>query len=162
MIRQVRKDLMGSGTSHRYGREIQRPSLLAGLCLFLDSTAVALACAAPTQTPQQDNNLVADGPLPVGSILDQGFYVQTSYMLVPKRIELYGTTPGVFPQIYPPGTKSPHEALDGLNWYSTDSRNYGLNLQVIHVDRSPVNSTFRFYTGALKGTIMGIGATTLF
>ena len=108
------------------------------------------------------NHLVADGPLPVASIRDQGFYVQTSYMLVPRKIEVYGATSWIFPQFHAQGTRAPHEALGGINWYPTDSRNYRLNAQVISVNRSPVNSTFGFYTGGLKGTIFAIGATTLF
>jgi hypothetical protein len=52
--------------------------------------------------------------------------------------------------------------LGGLNWYPTDSRNYRLNLQVISVDRSPVSSTFGFYTGGLKGVSLTLGATALF
>jgi hypothetical protein len=108
------------------------------------------------------NNFVADGPLPVGSIRDQGFYVQTSYMLWPKKVEIYGATSWIFPQFHPKDTKTPHEALGGLNWYPTDSRNYRLNLQVINVDRSPVSSTFGFYTGGLKGVSLTLGATALF
>ena len=108
------------------------------------------------------NNFVANGLLPVGSIRDQGFYVQTAYMVVPKKVELYGATSWVFPEFHPQDTKSPHEALGGLNWYTTDSRNYRINLQVISVDRSPVSSTFGFYTGGLKGVSFTLGATALF
>lgn len=108
------------------------------------------------------DNLIANGPLPLASIRDQGFYVQTSYMVLPKKIELYGATSWVFPQFHPKDTKSPHEALGGLNWYPTDSRNYRLNVQVISVDRSPVSSTFGFYTGGLKGVSLTLGATALF
>jgi len=108
------------------------------------------------------DNFVANGPLPISSMRDQGFYVQTSYMVWPKKIELYGATSWIFPQFHPKDTKSPHEALGGLNWYPTDSRNYRLNLQVISVDRSPVSSTFGFYTGGLKGVSLTLGATALF
>jgi hypothetical protein len=108
------------------------------------------------------NNFVADGPLPVGSIRDQGFYVQTAYMVAAKKIELYGATSWVFPRFHPTDTKSPHEALGGLNWYPTDSRNYRLNVQAISVLRSPVSSTFGFYTGGLRGVSFTLGATALF
>jgi hypothetical protein len=108
------------------------------------------------------DNFVANGPVPVATIRDQGFYVQTSYMLVPKKIELYGATSWIFPQFHPKDAKTPHEALGGVNWYPMDSRNYRLNLQVISVDRSPVSSTFGFYTGGLKGVSATLGATALF
>lgn len=51
---------------------------------------------------------------------------------------------------------------DASSSASTQSfQNYRLNLQVINVYRSPVSSTFGFYTGGLKGVTFAIGATTL-
>ena len=35
-------------------------------------------------------NFEADGPLPVGSIHDSGFYVQGAFFPVKKKLELYG------------------------------------------------------------------------
>jgi len=108
------------------------------------------------------SDLVADGPLPISDMRDTGFYVQGAYMVVPKRVELYGTTSWVFPQFHPQDVKSPHEYIGGVNWYPTNSRNYRLNIQAINVIRSPVSSTFGFYTGGLKGWSLALGATTLF
>lgn len=42
--------------------------------------------------------------------------------------------------------------LVGLNFYPFDTRNHRLNVQVIDVHRSPVNSTFGYYTGGQDGT----------
>jgi hypothetical protein len=108
------------------------------------------------------SDFVADGPLPVSTIRDTGFYVQGAYMLLPRTLELYGSTSWVFTKFHPQHVKSPHEFIGGLNWYPLDSRNYRLNLQVVNVYRSPVSSTFGFYTGGLKGVTLTIGATTLF
>jgi hypothetical protein len=52
VIRELRKDLMASETSRRYGGEVQRSALLARLWLFLSLTPPPLACAA--QASQQD------------------------------------------------------------------------------------------------------------
>lgn len=108
------------------------------------------------------NNFVADGPLPLGAIRDTGFYVQGTYMVMPRKVELYGSTSWVFPQFHPGDVKHPHEFIGGVNWYVLDSRNYRLNAQVVNVYRSPVSSTFGFYTGGLRGVTFTIGATTLF
>jgi len=108
------------------------------------------------------NNFVANGPLPVAAIRDYGFYLQGAYMVWPKKVELYGSTSWIFTKYHAQGVKSPHEFIGGVNWYPLDSRNYRLNLQVIGVDRSPVSSTFGFYTGGLKGVTFTVGATTLF
>ena len=78
------------------------------------------------------DNFMADGPLPVASIHDTGFYVQGAFYPVPKKLELYAATS----QIY--GDKSAgfghsSEYLVGTNYYPFDSRNHRLNVQVIDV-----------------------------
>jgi hypothetical protein len=108
------------------------------------------------------DKFLADGILPVSAIRDFGFYVQGSYMLLPKKFEIYGSTSWVFTKFHPQDVVSPHEFIGGLNWYPTNSRNYRLNLQAANVYRSSVSSTFGFYTGGLKGISFAIGATTLF
>jgi cell division protein FtsB len=100
------------------------------------------------------DNFVADGKLPVGVVRDYGFYVQLGYMVVPKRIELYGATSYIFGQY-----THPKEFIVGGNYYPWNSRNARLNIQLINVDRSPVSSTFGFYLGQLKGQVFTIGMT---
>jgi hypothetical protein len=100
------------------------------------------------------NNFVADGPLPVGVIRDYGFYVQSGYMVIPKQVELYGSTSYVFGQY-----GNSKEFIVGGNYYPWKSRNARLNIQLINVDESPVNSTFGFYVGQLKGQVLTIGMT---
>jgi hypothetical protein len=108
------------------------------------------------------NHFAATGPLPVGVIRDSGFYVQSSYMVIPKTFELYGGTSWVFSKYGPLGEGSPHEYLGGANWYFAHLRTYRVNVQVIDVIHSPVNSTFGFYMGGLKGPILTIGATAIY
>jgi cell division protein FtsB len=100
------------------------------------------------------DNFVADGKLPVGVVRDYGFYVQLGYMVVPKRIELYGATSYIFGQY-----THPKEFIVGGNYYPWNSRNARLNIQLINVDQSPVNSTFGFYLGQLRGQVFTIGMT---
>ena len=103
------------------------------------------------------DHFLADGKLPVGAVRDYGFYAQMAHMIVPNRIELYGSTSYVL-------GKYGHskEFIVGGNYYPWNTRNLRLNLQVINVDHSPVSSTFGFYTGQLTGQVLAIGFTALY
>ena len=103
------------------------------------------------------DDFVADGPLPVTAVRDQGFYVQLADMIVQKRFELYGSTSYVFSNY-----GKPKEFIVGGNYYPWNTRNIRLNLQLINVGHSPVNSTFGFYLGQLTGKVFTIGLTTLY
>jgi hypothetical protein len=103
------------------------------------------------------NHFIANGNLPVTEVRDSGFYVQTAYMLVPKRFELYGATSYIFGQY-----GDPKEFIGGTNYYPWNTRNIRLNTQLIEVDQSPVSSTFGFYLGQLKGPIFSVGMTALY
>jgi hypothetical protein len=107
------------------------------------------------------DNFKADGALPVGSIHDQGFYIQGAFFPVPKKLELYGATS----QIY--GDKSAgfgnsNEYLVGGNFYPFNSRNYRLNVQVIDVHHSPVSSAFGYYVGGQTGTTFSTAFSVFF
>jgi hypothetical protein len=103
------------------------------------------------------DNFVADGRLPVGGVRDTGFYVQAASMIVPKRIELYGTTSYIFSDY-----GRPKEFIVGGNYYPWNTRNIRLNTQLINVGHSPVNSTFGFYLGQLTGQVFSFGVTALY
>lgn len=103
------------------------------------------------------DHFVANGPLPVREVRDFGFYVQAAYMVVPKRVELYGETSYIYGQY-----GEPKEFIVGNNYYPWNTRNIRLNTQLIEVDHSPVSSTFGFYLGQLTGPIFSIGMTALY
>jgi len=100
------------------------------------------------------DDFVANGPLPLGVVRDYGFYVQLGYMVVPKRVELYGATSYIFGQY-----GNSKEFIVGGNYYPWNTRNARLNIQLINVDHSPVSSTFGFYLGQLTGQVFTIGVT---
>lgn len=103
------------------------------------------------------DNFIADGPMPLRTLQDKGFYVQGSYMVVPKTIELYGATSKVFSQY-----GNPWEVLGGGNYYPFHNRNFRFNVHVVNVNKSPVSSTFGYYVGGLKGWSMTVGSSILF
>ncbi|MFL5729904.1 MAG: hypothetical protein ACJ75J_10495 [Cytophagaceae bacterium] len=99
----------------------------------------------------------ADGPLPISSIFDHGFYVQSSFFPVSKKLELYGATSWVFGQFM-----NSHEIQAGANYYPADTRNFRVNLHVIDVYRSPTGSTFGYYVAGQKGITLSLATSVLF
>jgi len=96
------------------------------------------------------DKFVADGSLPVREVNDTGFYVQTSFYPIPQVFEVYAATS----QIYgdkDAGFRNSSEYIAGANWYPFDSRDYRLNLQLMEVNRSPVSSSFGYYTAGQDG-----------
>ena len=95
----------------------------------------------------------ADGPVPVSSIYDSGFYAQGAFYPIPKKLELYGATSWIYGD-KGAGFGTSHEYIQGLNYYPADTRNIRFNTQVIEVDRSAQSSLFGFYVGGQKGTTL--------
>jgi hypothetical protein len=92
----------------------------------------------------------ATGLLPVGEVKDSGFYVQAAFFPIKQKLEVYGITS----QIYgddDAGFSDSSEYGVGMNWYPYPTRNHRLNLQLLDVNKSPVSSTFGYYTGGQDG-----------
>jgi hypothetical protein len=107
------------------------------------------------------DDFIADGPLPVPSIVDRGFFVQGAFFPVPKKLEVYGATSQIFGD-KDAGFDNSSEYLVGMNFYPADTRNHRLNVQVIDVNRSPVSSTFGYYVGGQRGTIVSTAFSIFF
>lgn len=99
------------------------------------------------------NKFSANGPLPITATLDQGFYVAASYMAIPRYLELYSVGSQIWGQF-----NNANEILGGINVFPYGSWYMRLNAQVIVVNRSPVSSSFGYYVGGLKGTIISLAA----
>jgi hypothetical protein len=107
------------------------------------------------------NTFEADGPLPVDSIHDTGFYVQGAFFPVPKKLETYAATSQVYGD-KSAGFANSSDYLAGVNFYPADSRNYRFNAQVISVNRSPVSSAFGYYVGGQDGTTVSLAFSVFF
>jgi len=107
------------------------------------------------------SDFVADGPLPDGSIADNGFYVQAAFFPWKKKLEVYGATSQIFGD-KDAGFDDSSEYLAGLNFYPADTRNHRFNFQVIDVNRSPVGSTFGYYTAGQTGTTYSLAFSVFF
>ncbi len=103
----------------------------------------------------------ADGELPVEEIIDTGFYVQAAFYPWPKKIELYVATSQIYGDS-DAGFANCSDYLIGANYYPFNTRNHRLNIQVIDVNRSPVSSTFGYYTGGQDGTTVSAAFSVFF
>ena len=106
-------------------------------------------------------DFVADGPLPVQSIVDRGFYVQGAFFPIKKKLELYAATSHIFGD-EDAGFNDSSEYLAGFNYYPMDNRYHRFNFQVVDVNRSPVSSTFGYYVGGQKGTTYSAAFSVFF
>jgi hypothetical protein len=107
------------------------------------------------------DNFDADGLLPVAEIKDSGFYVQAAFFPVKQKLELYGITS----QIYgddDAGFGDSSEYGIGMNWYPYPTRNHRLNVQLLDVNKSPVSSTFGYYTGGQDGWTLASSFSVFF
>ena len=107
------------------------------------------------------DDFVADGVLPVESVHDWGYYIQGAFYPIKKRLEIYGATSQIYGDTSAGYTKS-SEYIGGGNVYPFDTRNHRLNVQVQKVNRSPVSSTFGYYTGGQKGTTVSVAFSIFF
>ncbi len=107
------------------------------------------------------NDFETDGPIPVTSIHDTGFYVQAAFFPLPRMLELYAATSQVFGD-KSAGFKHSFSVLGGANYYIADTRNIRLNLQLIGIDRSPVSSSFGYYVGGQRGLTISAAMSIFF
>ena len=107
------------------------------------------------------DNFEANGLLPVSEIKDDGFYVQGSFFPIKQKLELYALTS----QIYgddAAGFGDSSEYGVGMNFYPYPTRNHRLNVQLLDVNRSPVSSSFGYYTGGQDGWTLASSFSVFF
>jgi hypothetical protein len=99
----------------------------------------------------------ADGPVPPNAIYDNGFMAEASYMVLRRKLMVYTVGGYVFDDF----RRFPWEAGGGMNYYPSDTRSWRLNLHLLHVNKSPVQSFFSYYNGGQTGTIFSLGIDIL-
>jgi hypothetical protein len=99
----------------------------------------------------------ADGPVPYSTITDYGYDLQVSYMLVPKKLCVYGVNSYFWDEF----KRHPWEAGGGVNVYPLKNRSWRLNLQIMHVYKSSAGGTFGLYTSGQTGTTITFGTDIL-
>jgi hypothetical protein len=100
------------------------------------------------------DNFTTTGPIPLSSVYDHGFMAQSSYMVVPRSLDLYAVGGYIFDQF----DRQPWEAGGGLNYYPSHTRSWRLNMHLLHVHKSPASSFFGYYQPGQTGTVFSLGA----
>jgi len=104
------------------------------------------------------SNFDATGPVPMTSIVDQGFQLQAGHMVVPKIVGIYASTGYVWDEF----KRNPWEVSGGVSVYPTGTRSWRLNLHVIRIEKSPTGSNFGYYTAGQSGTTISVGTDIIF
>lgn len=99
----------------------------------------------------------ATGPLPVSTIFDHGFMAEAMQMVIKRTLGIYVVSGYVFDDF----RRFPWELGGGANWYPARTRNWRINLHLLHVDKSPASSYFGYYLGGLTGTVLSLGVDIL-
>ena len=107
------------------------------------------------------DNFMADGLLPAREIKDTGFYVQGSFYPIKQKLEVYGLTSQIYGDDEAGFGDSSEYGL-GMNWYPFPTRNHRLNVQLLDVNKSPVSSTFGYYTGGQDGWTLASSFSVFF
>ncbi len=85
--------------------------------------------------------LLSDVDLGFNSLIDTGFTIQPSYMVIPKKLQLYAE----LSQIYSDRFHNPRSSVIGFNWYPIDRDGYGhqvrVNADVQYTDQAAVGGT---------------------
>ena len=79
------------------------------------------------------NDFRTSGPLPVDEVFDHGFQLQTSMMVWPRRVQIYGQGSYVFGEY-----GEPWELATGVNWWMFGRREVRFNLEYIYDRHSPI------------------------
>jgi hypothetical protein len=104
------------------------------------------------------NNFQTDRPMPgIKQIYDQGGYVQLSYAIVPKKLELY-TKSSLIAGPYGSG----NDYGGGVNWYVNGTRKWRATAEVLQINRSPANNILTGYRTGESGTLLQLQMITDF
>ena len=90
-----------------------------------------------------------DGPLPLGSLMDHGFYVDAGIFLIPKCLELnsrVSQVDGLFGDAW--------EYSGGVNWYISGTHRNKLTLDLTALRQNPASSSSPGLIPGMDGTLV--------
>ena len=99
----------------------------------------------------------ADGAVPYSTIVDKGYTLQASYMVVPKILCVYGINSMILDEF----ERRPWEAGGGVNIYPAKTRSWRINAQAMYVYKAAAGGTFGLYTAGQTGPTITIGTDIL-
>jgi len=103
------------------------------------------------------SDLITQVTPPISKITDKGYTLQVHYMLVPKKLSVYGINSMLLDEF----KRNPWEAGGGVNIYPTGTRSWRINAQCMYIYKSAAGGTFGLYTSGQTGPTITIGADIL-
>lgn len=103
------------------------------------------------------NNLPAPISEPNDIITDKGYTLQAFYMIVPKKVCIYGINSMLIDEF----ERNPYEFGGGVNLYFTKTRSWRINAQAMRIVKGAAGGTFGLYTSGQTGTTFTIGTDIL-
>ena len=82
------------------------------------------------------DNFKVDGFIPVTDLYDDGFQLQASAMLIPKKLMLYASGSKIYGEY-----GDPYDVAVGINYYPFDRRDLRVNVMGLYTSHSPVGYT---------------------
>lgn len=102
-------------------------------------------------------DLVTPATSPISLITDKGYTLQVSYMIIKKKLNLYGISSMLIDEF----KRNPWEAGGGVNFYPLGNRNWRINAQCLYVYKSAAGGTFGLYTAGQIGPTVTFGVDIL-
>jgi hypothetical protein len=102
-------------------------------------------------------DLVTEVAPPKSKLTDKGYTLQVSYMIVPKKVALYGINSMLIDEF----KRNPYEAGGGLNIYPTSTRSLRINVQGLYVYKCAAGGTFGLYAAGMTGMDLTFGVDVL-
>jgi hypothetical protein len=97
------------------------------------------------------------GKVPQEEIFDHGTMVQVAKIIKPQTFELYSAYSYIWGEF-----NNPWEIAVGANYYPKKTRNWRLNMMINHIEQSPVQSGFGYYSAGQTGETIAIATDVLF
>jgi hypothetical protein len=95
------------------------------------------------------NGFDGPGTEVIDDLWDHGFQLQTSAMVVPKKLQLYVSGSKVFGE-----HGDPYDTRAGVNWYPFSNQNLRWNTEYLHLRRSPVGALSLPYPVGGNGSVV--------
>jgi hypothetical protein len=94
------------------------------------------------------NDFVADGPIPIKSMFDNGFELSVGGFIIPKTLMAYGRGSMVFGQF-----RNSWEAGVGVKWYFVPTERMWLSAELLRTVNVPYSGTFTPYTAGMTAWV---------
>jgi hypothetical protein len=103
------------------------------------------------------DNFRTETPLYIDKLVDKGAQLKTSYMMLPKTLQLYANGSKIYGEY-----GDPWDAGIGFNWWPFNKRGFRINSEVIYLRHSPVGYSSLPYSVGSNGWVFVVNTELAF